>query len=192
MTWLKKENEFLPNFSKLELNQLYKKEKNAKAKLRLLASIQRKEGKTLDYIASSLKKPKTTIHDWLKRLENNKIDKIRDIKQTGRPPKLSAEQKKKLVKILDDSPEKQGIPYIIWTTSLVQYIVNKLFNVLYKIRNIEYLVKEIGFTLQKPRPEHKKANKKAQDKFKKELKKKFNITLNLDSRSFVLMKRTLS
>jgi len=192
MTWLKKEDEFLPNFSKLELNQLYKKEKNAKAKLRLLASIQRKEGKTLDYIASSLKKPKTTIHDWLKRLENNKIDKIRDIKQTGRPPKLSAEQKKKLVKILDDSPEKQGIPYIIWTTSLVQYIVNKLFNVLYKIRNIEYLVKEIGFTLQKPRPEHKKANKKAQDKFKKELKKKFNITLNLDSRSFVLMKRTLS
>ena len=192
MTWLKKEDEFLPNFSKLELNQLYKKEKNVKAKLRLLASIQRKEGKTLDYIASSLKKPKTTIHDWLKRLENNKIDKIRDIKQTGRPPKLSAEQKKKLVKILDDSPEKQGIPYIIWTTSLVQYIVNKLFNVLYKIRNIEYLVKEIGFTLQKPRPEHKKANKKAQDKFKKELKKKFNITLNLDSRSFVLMKRTLS
>jgi len=192
MTWLKKEDEFLPNFSKLELNQLYKKEKNAKAKLRLLASIQRKEGKTLDYIAFSLKKPKTTIHDWLKRLENNRIDKIRDIKQTGRPPKLSAEQKKKLVKILDDSPEKQDIPYVIWTTSLVQYIVNKLFNVLYKIRNIEYLVKEIGFTLQKPRPEHKKANKKAQDKFKKELKKKFNITLNLDSRSFVLMKRTLS
>ena len=192
MTWLKKEDEFLPNFSKLELNQLYKKEKNVKAKLRLLASIQRKEGKTLDYIASSLKKPKTTIHDWLKRLENNRIDKIRDIKQTGRPPKLSAEQKKKLVKILDDSPEKQDIPYVIWTTSLVQYIVNKLFNVLYKIRNIEYLVKEIGFTLQKPRPEHKKANKKAQDKFKKELKKKFNITLNLDSRSFVLMKRTLS
>lgn len=192
MAWLKKGNGFLPDFSKVKIKQLYDKEKNAKAKLRLLATIKRKEGKTLEEISYSLKKPKTTIHDWLKRLEERGVQGVQDIKPTGRPPKLSKAQKKKLTKILDESPEKQDIPFVIWTTSFVQFIVHKLFGVLYKIRNIEYLVKELGFSLQKPRPEHKKANKKAQEKFKKELKKKFNITLNLDSRSFVLTKHTSS
>ena len=93
---------------------------------------------------------------------------------------------------MNENPEKEGIPFVIWTASLVQYVIHKLFNVLYKLRNVEYLVKELGFSLQKPRPENRKANKKLQEKFKVELKKKFNITLNLDSRSFVLAKHTSS
>lgn len=192
MVWLQKGEKFLIDMSKVELNDLYKKEKSVKGKLRLLAVIQRKEGKTLDDIASSLQKPKTTIHDWLQRVESKGLKNLYDVKQSGRPPGLSKEEKKKLTKVLNENPEKQGIPFVIWTTSLVQYIIHKLFNILYQLRNVEYLVKELNFSLQKPRPENRKANKKAQEKFKIELKKKFNITLNLDSRSFVLMKRTSS
>lgn len=192
MAWLQKGENFLADISKAELSALYKKENSVKGKLRLLAAIQRKEGKTLDEIAYSLKKPKTTIYDWLQRTENKNLKNLYDVKQSGRPPKLNKEEKNKLVEILSEKPEKQGIPFVIWTTSLVQYIIHKLFNVLYRIRNVEYLVKELGFSLQKPRPENRKANKKAQEKFKVELKKKFNIILNLDSRSSVLTKHTSS
>src|SRR3989344_8587646 len=188
MVWLQKGEKFLADISKKELSDLYKKEKTVKGKLRLLATIQRKEGKTLDEIAYSLKKPKTTVHDWLRRIESQRLKNIYDVKQSGRPAKLNTKEKKKLEKILSERPEKQGIPFVIWTTHLVQYVIHKLFNVLYKIRNVEYLVKELGFSLQKPRPENRKANKKLQEEFKAELKKKFNITLNLDSRSFVLAK----
>jgi len=192
MVWLQKGEKFLAEISKAELNALYKKENNLKCKLRLLAAIQRKEGRTLDEIVYSLKKPKTTIHDWLQRIERKSLKNLHDIKQSGRPAKLNTEEKNRLAEILSEKPEKQGIPFVIWTTSLVQYIIHKLFNVLYKLRNVEYLVKEIGFSLQKARPEHRKSNKRLQEKFKVELKKKFNITLNLDSRSFVLMKHTSS
>lgn len=192
MIWLQKGEKFLADMSKEELSALYKKENNVKGKLRLLAVIQRKEGKTLDDIAYSLKKPKTTIHDWLQRIESKSLKNLYDVKQSGRPSKLSKEEKSKLAEVLSEKPEKQGIPFVIWTTSLVQYVIHKLFNVLYKLRNVEYLVKELGFSLQKPRPENKKANKKLQEKFKVELKKKFNITLNLDSRYFVLTKHTSS
>lgn len=192
MIGIPKGEQFLADLSKAKISNLYKTEKSGKGKLRLLAAIQRKEGKTLDDIAYSLKKPKTTIYDWLRRIDSKCLKNIYDIKQSGRPSKLSKEEKEKLAKILNETPEKQGIPFVIWTTSLVQYIIQKMFNVLYKFRNIEYLVKELGFSLQKPRPENRKANKKLQENFKIELKKKFNITLNLDSRSSVLTKHTSS
>ncbi len=192
MAWLKKGDNFLIDISKAELKKLYKQEKNAKAKLRLLAALQRKEGKTLDSIAFSLEKPKMTISDWLRCLEKRGISGLYDIKQSGQPSRLTKNQLDKLNKILDESPEKQGLPFVIWTTKLVQYIIVKLFGVRYVLRNIWFLVKKLGYNLKVPRQENRKANKKAQEKFKKNLKQKYNIILNLDSRSSVLTKSTSS
>ena len=192
MAWLKKRDEFLVDISLLELKKMYHLEKNAKAKLRLLAALKRKEGNTLEEIAYSLQKAKTTIHDWLRRLEDNGVKKIYDIKQSGKPAKLTKQQLDELEQILDDSPQKQGLPFTLWTTKLVQYIIIKLFEVKYELWNIWKIVKKLDFNLKVPRQEHRKSNKRLQEKFKVELKKKFNITLNLDSRSFVLMKRTSS
>jgi len=192
MVWLKKRDRFLVNISLLELNKMYNSEKNAKAKLRLLAALKRKQGNTLEEISSSLQKPKTTIHDWLKRLEDNGVEKRYDIKQSGKPPKLTKQQLGELEKVLDDSPQKQGLPFVLWTTKLVQYIIIKLFDVKYELWNIWKIVQTLHFSLKVPRPENRNTNKKLQEKFKVELKKKFNITLNLDSRSFVLMKHTSS
>jgi transposase len=190
MSWIKKGKEFLPNISLNELKRSYKKEKNSKAELRLLAAISRKQNKTLDDIAYSLQQPKTTIHDWLKRLEENGISAIYSIKQKGKPSKLNAKQKKELEKILSENPKKQSLPFKLWTTGLVQYIIYKNYNVSYTLSAIWKLVTKLKFGLKVPRPENKKANKKAKELFKIEIKKKFNITLNLDSRSFVLMKHT--
>src|SRR3989338_6128989 len=120
MAWLKKRDEFLVDISLLELKKMYHLEKNAKAKLRLLAALKRKEGNTLEEIAYSLQKAKTTIHDWLRRLEDNGVKKIYDIKQSGKPAKLTKQQLDELEQILDDSPQKQGLPFTLWTTKLVR------------------------------------------------------------------------
>lgn len=190
MVWIKKGVNFLQDVSKEELKKLYHNEKKAKAKLRLLAAIQRKEGKTLDDISSYLQKPKTTIHDWLQRIENKGLKNIYDVKQSGKPPRLDENQLKELERILDESPSKQGMPFVLWITNLVQYIILEKFNKKFEVRQIRNIVKKINFTLQIPRQEHRKANKKLQEEFKKNLKQKFNITLNLDSRSSALMRRS--
>ena len=192
MSWIKKGEQFLQFISRKKLKEIYKREKNAKAKLRLLVALQRKDGETLDSISFSLEKPKTTIHDWLKRFESGNLDQLYDVKQSGKPSRLTKKQLKKLDKILDNSPEKQGFPFVLWTTKLVQYLLLVKFKVEYKLRQIRNIIKEIGFTLKIPRQEYRKANKKLQEKFKIELKKKYNITLNLDSRSSVLTKHTSS
>ncbi len=190
MTWLKKGLKFLPSVSSEELKKQYKKEKNVKAKLRLLAAIQRKKGKTLIDIAYALEKPKTTIHDWLIRFEDDGLQKLYDVKQSGKPSRLTKKQLLKLDKILEASPQKQDLPFVIWTTKLVQYIILKLFKMKYEVWNIRKLTKKMGFTFQVPRQKNNKANKKAQEEFKKNLKLKYNIMLNLDSRSSVLTKHT--
>jgi len=188
MDWMKKGEKFLPDYSREDLMNLYQKEKNAKAKLRLLSAILRKEGKSLDYISQSIQIPKTTVHDWLSRLEGNGLNGLVDIKQPGRPSWLSDEQKEELKKVLSRGPEEQDIPFKMWTTSLVQYLIYKMFNVEYKPRNVRKLVKKLGFTLKVPRSRNKKASTKAQEEFKKKLKMKYDITLNWDSRSSFWMK----
>jgi transposase len=192
MSWIKKGTDFLPHVSTEELKKVYKKEKNAKAKLRLLAALRRKDGETLESIAFSLEKPKITIHDWLKRFEQGGLNKIHDTKQPGKPSRLSKSQLKELDKVLDSSPQKQNLPFTLWTTKLVQYVIFKLFNVKYELWNIRKIAHKLGFAFKVPRQQHRKANKKAQEKFKKNLKQTYNITLNLDSRSSVLTKLTSS
>lgn len=190
MAWLKKGSIFLSEISEKELKKIYKREKKSKAKLRLLAALKRKRGDTLDSISIDLHVPKTTVHDWLKRFEFHGLKKIHDIKQTGKPSYLTKDQLNKLEKILEESPENQNLPFVLWTTKLVQYIILKLFKVKYVLRNVSILVRKLGFNLKVPRQENRKVNKKAQEEFKKNLKQKYNIILNLDSRSFVLTKFT--
>ena len=193
MSWnLPKGHGFLSNYTKKELKNIYKVEKNPKAKVRLLAAICRKEGKTLRDIGELVEYPFTTVRDWLVRMHKNGLGGRYNAKKTGKPPRLTKRQLTKLDKILSASPEKQGLPFVIWTTKLVQYLIVKLFDVKYVLRHVWLLVKKLGYNLKVPRQENRKANKKAQEKFKKELKKKYNITLNLDSRSFVLTKPTSS
>ncbi len=192
MVWIKKSSQFLPDISNEKIKQLYVQDKNAKAKLRLLACIQRKNGKTLEDISYSLQKPKTTIHDWLQRIECKSISGCYDIKQKGNRAKLTQKQKDELTKMLEESPQNQGIPFKLWTTKLVQYVIYNSHGISYTPSAIWKLVTQLNFSLKVPRPEHLKTNKKIQEEFKKKLKQKFNITLNLDSRSSVLMKRTSS
>lgn len=190
MNWMKKGEEYLPKYTIKKLRELYQKEKNAKAKLRLLAAILRKEEKSLDDISDSVHTPKTTVHDWLKRLEHKGLEGLVDDKQSGRPSWLSSEQKKELKNVLSESPEKQDIPFKVWTTPLVQYIIYKLFNVKYKQRNVNKIAKKLGFTIKIARSKNKKASTKAQEEFKKKLKKKHNIILNTDIKFSYWMKPT--
>lgn len=192
MTWIPKNDFFLQDISLEILQDKYSQEKNGKAKLRLLTCIKRKKGDTLDEIALSINKPKTTIHDWLKRIESNKLDSCYDKKQKGNRSKLTFEQKEALKRILEESPQKQNIPYKLWDTKLVQYIIAKMHKINYTQSAIWKLTKKLKFSLKVPRPKHPKTNTKVQEQFKKKLKKEYNITLNQDSRYFVLTKHTSS
>lgn len=181
---VKKGKEFLPDISLKQLENTYAQEKNAKAKIRLQCAILRKKGNNQVFIAEVTGLPVSTVSDILRRCDERGLKGCNAIKQKGQPQKLSPIQRAKLKKIISQSPQKLGLPFIIWTTKLAQYIIHKMFNIDYVIMQVHRILKSLELSLQKARPEHIKANKKLQAQFKKNFDEELKSLENSDMRSY--------
>jgi len=188
MTIVPKGKDFLPKYSKQDIVDLYRKEKNAKAKIRLLAAVFRKENMALKEISEKINYPFTTIGDWLRRMHLEGISRRYSIKQPGKPKRLTNKQLYELTSILSQSPLKQGIPCVLWTTKLIHNFIQERYGVSYKIRQIRNLLYQLRLSCQKPRPSHRKANKKLQEDFKKTSKKGLSLMWKTDMRSYFWMR----
>lgn len=165
--FVKKGDSFLAGVSLRELEQLYNTEMHAKAKLRLQCAVLRKKGKSQPFIAAVTGKPVTTVSDILRRFAQRGIAGRYARKQSGQPPKLTTVQRVKLRRAVSRSPTEQGLPFVLWSTKLVQYFISKRFGTTYVLRHVRDLLAASGFSPQKPRPEHLRANKRLQARFKK-------------------------
>lgn len=183
-----KGNGFLPNVSLENIEERYAQEKNAKAKIRLQCAILRKKGKSQPYLSEVTGLPVTTISGILRRFEKRGIKGCYAIKQQGQPKKLSLQERVKLKKILSKSPEKQGLPFVVWTIKLVKYFLKHKFKIEYVTMQVHRIIKELRLSLQKPRPEHIKANKKLQAQFKKNFDDELKNLCKQDMRSPILTK----
>ena len=144
--------DFLPKVSAASLRKMHKKEENPKAQRRLLACIQRKDGKTIAEIADAMNEPPSTVTDWLRRIKADGLDGLYDIKNKGADCKLDKRQLNSLVKDLDASPAEVGLGAGAWTMPLVRMHIKKKFGVEYHVRSVWDLVLRLGFSRVKPRP----------------------------------------
>lgn len=160
--------EFLPNTSIARLRKMQRKETDPKAGRRLLACIHRKEGKTIMEIAELMNEPRSTVTDWLKRIEVNGLSDRRDIKNKGAACKLSDRQLKVLAKDLKAGPAAVGLGAGVWTMPLVRAHILKKFHAEYHVHSVWDLVRRLGFVHIKPRPRDVRGASKAAIKaFKK-------------------------
>lgn len=186
--YVKKAGAFIPSVSISELESRYTTESNPKAKLRLQCAILRKKGKSQPFISDVTGLPVTTVSGILRRIERRGAEGCYAKKQTGQPPKLKPAQKMKLKQALSNPPTKQKLPFIAWTTKLIQYFIEKKFSATYVLRQVHNLVSSLGLSIQKPRPEHIKANKELQARFKKNFDDKLRNLCKQDMRSSIWMK----
>ena len=186
--FVKKGDAFLASVSLKPLEKAYEAETHAKAKLRLQCAILRKKGKSQPFIAEVTGKPVQTVSDILRRFEQRGIEGCHAIKQKGQVPKLRALQRLRLKQALSKSPERQGLPFVIWTTKLVRYFIEKKFGATYVLRHVRDLISSLGLSLQVPRPEHIRANKKLQARFKKNFDGELRNLCKQDMRSSFWMK----
>lgn len=157
---------FLPKTSVKELKQLYNKEKNSKSKLRLLAAIHRKKGKSLDDISRLLEKPRRTVHGWLTYFQERGVSAKDSVKQTGRRPVLTTKQVRELVKILENGPPHN--PRGLWTTKEVREFIRSKYGISFVPQHVWRILIAFGFTLQRPRKKHHKtASVEEIERFKK-------------------------
>ena len=177
---LDKGENFLPKVSLNQLRKAYNAEHNAKAKVRLLCAIHRKQGESTDVIMRVTDLSRSTVHDVLHRFVERGLAGKDGIKQQGRPPKLTIKQRKQLIEILEHGPayNKTGL----WTTKGVQELIRNEYGVEYTNVHVWELLQAAGFSIQRPRPRNYKAPSKwKQTHFKKRLKCWRNITGKEDS-----------
>ena len=186
--YVAKGNSFLTDISLRKIEIAYHQESHAKAKIRLQCAVLRKKGRSIPFISEVVGKRTSSVSDILRRFEERGMAGCHAIKQKGQKPKLSPQQRLKLKKAIDRSPQAQGIPCVIWTTKLIQKFIEKTFGVEYVHRHVRDLVTSLGLSIQKPRPEHIRANKKLQAQFKKNFDEELKKSCKQDMRSPFWMK----
>ena len=179
MWTLPKGESFLPDVSLRQLQRLYAAEKKAKPKLRLLCAICRKEGGSLDGVATRVSMKRRTVHEILRRFGERGIEGKDSIKQTGQPFHLKLEQRKDLVKRLQRGPPNNESG--LWTTKEVRAFIKEKYGVEYAHSHTWLILKAAGFSLQKPRNRHyKAATPQVKADFKKKLPGWHAITVEKD------------
>jgi transposase len=126
---------------------------------------------TCQTVSSLFGKCHTTLANWVNKLnQTSDIESLRSVKNSGRPPKLSIEQKEELKKILQEFPEKVGITANVWDGKSLSHYIKIKYAIDLKTRSCQDLFKELGFSLKRARPMVAKGDDQKKAVFKKNLK----------------------
>jgi transposase len=158
-----------PDYEKLV--ELYKKEKNAKLKMRYHALVLMHEFQNCTKVAELVKKSRNTIQSWIKAFNEGGLEEIVPNSPPGRPSSLTEAQKETLKVDVATHPRELGYEFSNWEGKGVSEHINNKFGVLLKVRQCQYLLHELGFTLQRPRYKFPKADPEEQKEFVRDFKK---------------------
>ena len=108
---------------------------------RVLAAIARKQGDSIDRIASRHGVCEKTVRNWLDRFVDEPLDRAPyDEDRPGRPPKVQSEQYDRLLSDFQHSPREQGYDQREWTTALAAHHVETTYGVSYTPRHVRDLL----------------------------------------------------
>jgi transposase len=107
-------------------------------------------GKSQSFIveATGLRQP--TISRYIKAYKERGGSSLERPKIGGSKRMLSAAQLEELVVLLEAGSEANGYEDNLWTRNRVRQLIEDKFNVVYKVRSVGDLLRDLGFTLQTP------------------------------------------
>ncbi len=119
-------------------------------------------------IAQALGVTQGAVSQWLKRAEADGVEALRSQPIPGAPRRLSAEQLAQLPSLLERGAEASGFRGNVWTGGRVREVIRVEFSVSYSERQAERLLKQIGWSPQKPRRRARQRDEAKVTSFKEE------------------------
>lgn len=104
-------------------------------------------------ISRQLGVSRATVSDWAKTVEAKGMRGLRKRKAVGSQSKLSEPQKQKLKRMLDRGALAYGFPTDRWTLERVHKLIRQEFEVNYHPNYLNRLLRNLGFSPQKPLPQ---------------------------------------
>lgn len=118
-----------------------------------------KEGKLLQAeISRQLGVSRATVSEWAKIVKSKGIGGLRKRKAVGQS-KLNKSQKEKLKWSLDRGAMACGFPTDRWTLERVRQLIQKEFEVSYHRNYLNRLLRQLGFSPQRPLPQAREQEK---------------------------------
>jgi transposase len=150
-----------------ELRRLARRERDGRVAARLIALANVLDGMSREAAARAAGMDRQTLRDWVVRFNAGGVDGLRDQPRSGRRPWMSEGQQAALKSIVlrGPDPERDGVSS--WRIIDLCRIATERFGVRYREGGMRRLVKSLDLSWQKTRPRHPKADKAAQERFKK-------------------------
>lgn len=118
---------------------------------RIHAILLNHDGQSSGKIAEVLKRPRSRVSQWLKDYEEHGYEGILEGHRSGRPARLTSEQKKILGDLIDSGPVAYGSLSGIWTSILIAEVIQDEFSITYHPGHVRKLLSSLGFSMQRPK-----------------------------------------
>lgn len=149
------------------LRRLARRERDGRVSARLIALANVLDGMSREAAARAAGMDRQTLRDWVIRFNTDGVDGLRDQPRPGRPTRMTEGQQAALKAIVlrGPDPERDGVSS--WRIIDLCRIAEERFGVIYREGGMLRLVKALDLSWQKTRPRHPKADRAAQERFKK-------------------------
>lgn len=124
-------------------------------------------GHALTYVADLFSINTTTIQRWIHRLNEIGFQGLKDTPGRGRRSRIKDADRLQLKEDLIKLPKDFGYGQVRWDGKLLSHHLRVKYNVHLKVRQCQYLFKQLGFSLQRPRKMPVGADPEKQEVFKK-------------------------
>ena len=160
----------MPSTSEERLGRMAGREKNLRAKLRLLACRERKESRNIRRVAGNLGVAYSTARGWLVRMRGRGLRGRFNRRPRGRGGVLSRAVLWAVRGWLKRSPKKCGFETSSWQMDMVTEMIRREFGTGVKTRTLRRWLRRIGFSWRKDRyVPYRSVSKEGREEFKREV-----------------------
>src|SRR5262245_45688960 len=101
-------------------------------------------------IAAALGVSEVSVSHWLSRARAGGFAALRARPAAGHPPRLSADQKRRIPEFLWHGPEAYGFRGQVWTCARIAQVIAEEFGIFYHKDHVSRLLRELHWTPQVP------------------------------------------
>jgi transposase len=140
-------------------------DKAPKVALRIQGIMLSLERLSVSDIGRLLQVHRSSVHSWIQMWNEHGKEGLYEGHRSGRPAALTEKDKERLRDIVDSGPVAYGLQTGVWTSPIIAQIIEEEFAVHYHPGHVRKLLKNTGFSVQRPTTKLMQADPKKQNKW---------------------------
>lgn len=112
-------------------------------------------------IAEALGVTQSAVSRWIARAASGGVELLRTRHPPGAIPKLSDDQRATLLTLLKEGAEAHGFVGEVWTQARIAVVIKRTFGVTYHRDHIGRILRDLGWSVQKPQEQATQRNDEA-------------------------------